>query len=1598
MCGYYRNFVKNYSTIASPLTDLTRLDTPWDWSDECEGAFKRLKHALMNHEVLMVPDLQKPFIMTTDASQYSIGAVLAQQDGKKLRPIEYMSKKMPSKKLAKSTYERELYALYKALVHWRHFLLGRFFYLRTDHQTLKWIKTQPALSDALKRWIEVIDQCDFKLEHLKGEYNKVADALSRTADYLGALVSEFGVSNEITQSLVGAYQEDPVTMDIIRKLQAKDKATESEFVMVDGLINLDKARVKRLVVPSSEQLRSLFLGECHDATGHFGYKKTSANLVQRFWWPRMLDDAKKYVETCKEANDRAAAAAKERNRIEQEEEAKRQQEEQDRLRQEEADLQAAAEHQSRQRERLFTRESMIGDETTHWVEMASADEASETDKGLSAVAQISHDLVATCALQQEEILHLQQTVDQMLVRLQALEKQPVAAAAVGPSNLATRVQVLEDDVSNIKRVHQDFRTSQQATNLQLEMQVQAAATVTPATASSRRPPKLDDLPVFCNQSKTDPIPWWRQFTLTLDMHHVLNNYRHACLYHRSGGACQAWLDNILTSHGVAASELHTKLTWQELTDAWHKRFQVEPPDLQAMEKLNKLHQNSLLSQDRITKFQRLASTPDPLAFRGVKHLFIMRSCPALQNALTQIAETLDTSDKLFTTASQIILTNVEARNAGRSSATSSSNQPKPKVACIAATSPTSSTEAATPNKGDVLAAAWDGGRPHNNHGRDKTKTQSTSSPGTGSAADEPWLQYGLSTNCYRTRLKYHEFSDVFETPSGIVPDWPISHEIILEAGAEPPKGCIYRMSEKELTVLRAQLDDLLEKGWIRPSSSPYGASVLFVRKKNKDLRLCIDYRRLNAQTIKNAGPLPRIDDLLERLGGAKYFSKSGYHQISIRPQDRYKTAFKTRYGHFEWVVMPFGLTNAPTTFQAAMTTEFRAMLDRFVLVYLDDILVYSRTLEEHLEHFRRVLETLQSARYKANRDKCEFVQQALEYLGHLVSPEGIRPLADKIQAIQEARAEECDRRTIVPRLGRLLSALHQGLLEDRGQPNLSKLQSEERPFDFDDDARHSFETLKATLLSAEVLHIYNPLLATHVTTDASGYGIGAVLEQHDGTNWHPVEYFSKEVPLVHSIDDARKKELLAFVHTIKRWRHFRWVMDNNPLVFYKSQDTISNTITRWMAFIDQFDFFPDHIPEKSNRFADALSRRPDLCTTVYSTFEIDDDLRESFIRGYQTDPHFRDNGSIGPTFSRTPPAIVSRAKSVGVASHATIVRSTSYTDYQCPLGDGQRLLWISPAPSRSTRPALMGSSRSSTASPSTPCFCLAAITGWELAEVLYTGWIHSKGYPKDIVCDRDTHFLSDFWVALVKRWDSSLKSSSARHPQTDGQMDRAHQTAQVLLRTLIRPDQVDWVERLPDVELAYNSSIHSTIGISPFEFEHGSPISSPLDAILPRTAESHDHLAFLHRMQELLVKARDQMSKTQIRMSRQANRNRLPCPFRAGDRVWVSAAEFNLEQDISRKLLPKWMGPWHILSAVGDDPEGPSFRIAVPPHLPVHTVFHCSKLAPFASTEFNEFPDRRTQDPPSMDGFQGRLYHHREAPWQQRDRVFTSLLLLQPQG
>ncbi|GBG90359.1 hypothetical protein CBR_g50607 [Chara braunii] len=630
---------------------------------------------------------------------------------------------------------------------------------------------------------------------------------------------------------------------------------------------------------------------------------------------------------------------------------------------------AADEERVRRHKIIFREESALHAQARDW--QIEAENGDPVDVG-SIVSQLFNrvtDLLATCIAQQEDIYSLdhankalQQSSDQMLKRIQQLEQQVANANAnVGPSDLVDRVNVLEIDVGTLKAGAQQH----------------VCAAPSSSTAPCETIVKFDGLPIFCDALKTDPIQWWHQFELKLDLHHVANENRHAYLYSRSGGACQAWLDNMLSAHACTVTELHKYITWADLTTAWKKRFQVEPPEHKAMDKLLTFSQNNMPSGDWISEFQHLASMPKlPLNFDGIKLYFVKRSCPTLQNVLTHVADTLTTSEELFNKAAQIIVTNLAAWNTGPLSiAGQSAHHHRPKVAVVAAATtsdPSTSNEAVSSDEGDRLAAAQNGGRPAKGRGRGKPKTNTNTSsrPGQAAPAQGPWRAYRLTERGYR---------------------------------------------------------------------------------------------------------------------------------ISIRPQDRYKTAFKTRYGHFEWVVMPFGLTNALVSFQAAMTNEFRAMLNRFVLVYLDDILVYSRTLEEHLDHPQRVLETLRRTKFKANSDKCEFVRQELEYSGHFVTPQGISPLSSKIRAVQDW-PEPRNVTDVQSFLG--LADYYQRFMKGYSKiaAHLTKLQCEDRPFDFGMDARESFLALKAALLSVEVLRIYDPLLPTHVTTDTSGYGIGAVLEQHDGVD------------------------------------------------------------------------------------------------------------------------------------------------------------------------------------------------------------------------------------------------------------------------------------------------------------------------------------------------------------------------------------------------------------------------------------------------------------------------------------------------------------------
>ncbi|KAD7117085.1 hypothetical protein E3N88_04353 [Mikania micrantha] len=228
--------------------------------------------------------------------------------------------------------------------------------------------------------------------------------------------------------------------------------------------------------------------------------------------------------------------------------------------------------------------------------------------------------------------------------------------------------------------------------------------------------------------------------------------------------------------------------------------------------------------------------------------------------------------------------------------------------------------------------------------------------------------------------------------------------IDLIPGVGPVAKAPYRLAPSEMQELSSQLQELLDRGFIRPSSSPWGAPILFVKKKDGSFRMCIDYRELNKLTIKNRYPLPRIDDLFDQLQGATYFSKidlrSGYHQVRVREEDISKTAFRTRYGHYEFLVMPFGVTNAPAIFMDLMNRVCRPYLDKFVIVFIDDILIYSKSPKDHEQHLTQILALLKHEKLYAKFSKCEFWLREVQFLGHIISEEGIQVDPSKIEAIK----------------------------------------------------------------------------------------------------------------------------------------------------------------------------------------------------------------------------------------------------------------------------------------------------------------------------------------------------------------------------------------------------------------------------------------------------------------------------------------------------------------------------------------------------------------------------------------------------------------------
>ncbi|XP_042968946.1 uncharacterized protein LOC122301604 [Carya illinoinensis] len=439
-----------------------------------------------------------------------------------------------------------------------------------------------------------------------------------------------------------------------------------------------------------------------------------------------------------------------------------------------------------------------------------------------------------------------------------------------------------------------------------------------------------------------------------------------------------------------------------------------------------------------------------------------------------------------------------------------------------------------------------------------------------------------------------DYEDVMppELPKQLPPRREVDHQIEMEPGAKPPAKAPYRMSPPELEELRRQLKELLDAGFIQPSKAPYGAPVLFQKKHDGSLRLCIDYRALNKVTIKNKYPIPLIADLFDQLGHAKYFSKldlrSGYYQVRIAEGDEAKT-----------------------------TCIFHPYLDQFVVVYLDDIVIYSSTLEKHVEHLRVVFRVLKENQLYVKKEKCSFALNEVHFLGHKIQGGKLSMEEGKIEAIKK-----WDPPTKVTELRSFLGLVNYYRRFIKGYSTraspLTDLLKKNRAWEWSSRCQEAFDDLKTAITEEPVMALPDCTKPFEVQSDASDFAIGGVLMQEG----HPIAYESRKLNETERRYTVQEKEMTAIIHCLRVWRHYllgsRFVVktDNIATSYFQSQKKLSPKQARWQDFLAEFDFVLKYKPGKANLVADALSRKGELSAITQAQGELLDMIHE----GMEHDP------------------------------------------------------------------------------------------------------------------------------------------------------------------------------------------------------------------------------------------------------------------------------------------------------------------------------------------------------------------------------------------
>jgi hypothetical protein len=789
-----------------------------------------------------------------------------------------------------------------------------------------------------------------------------------------------------------------------------------------------------------------------------------------------------------------------------------------------------------------------------------------------------------------------------------------------------------------------------------------------------------------------------------------------------------------------------------------------------------------------------------------------------------------------------------------------------------------------------------------------------------------------------------DYHDIFYLPGDRLScATTVKHAINVIPGTGPINTRPYRLPETQRIEVEKQVNKLLEEKIIAESNSPWNSPLLVVPKKTdasgeKKWRLVVDFRRLNEKTIGDAYPLPDITEILDQLGQSKYFScldmVMGYHQIEVKEEDKEKTAFSTKNGHWEYNRLPFGLKTAPSTFQRMINTVLSGLTGTRCFVFLDDIVIYAKSLSEHDAKLREVLERLRKHNLKLQPDKCEFLRTEVTYLGHVITEDGVRPDPGKVEVIEKFPRPQSAKqlksflglvgyyRKFVQNFSKIAAPLYMLLKQDA-------------QFVWSDNQENAFQKLKGKLITKPILQYPDFSKEFILTTDASNEGIGAILSQGQIGKDLPIAYASRNLNKAERNYTTSEKELLAIVWGIKHYRpylygrKFKIASDHKPLVWIMNIKDPGSRLLRWRIKLEEYDYEIVYKKGALNTNADALSRMNGLTLEEETNPEddISPEIKRQILYEYHDAPlgghrgmnktyrAIKDNHSW-PNMKQEIEDYVKQCKSCQVnkvlgpkGKAPTEITTTATRPFEkCCLD------MVGPLPETQE-----GNKYILTFQDELSKYLVAIPVPRQdtetVARAFVTHIILKFGTPERLLTDQGSNFLSEIFKNTCKMLKIEKLQTTAFHPESNGSLERSHRVLKEYLRHYIAEDQSNWDAWIPYAIHMYNTSNHSATGYTPFELIFGFKASMPsaLQAS-PSTQYSYDDFVseLKSRLQSAHQVARERLVTAKEKSKEQYDKDSKLPTFNIGDRVLLY--DETVRRGRSRKLCSQWLGPYEITS------------------------------------------------------------------------------------